>query len=133
VNLTFGKGGYVMRFLATLIAVTATGLFVTAAPGQDYWEYEPWEGEWERHEPTEGLEYEYENGDIDVEAEQYEYEPGEGYHEQEWYDPSDWFSIGRDFDYETDSYEGGYYDDGYYDDDWFYDYYDDNEYSPYYY
>lgn len=32
----------------------------------------------------------------------------EGYHEQERYDPSDWFEIGRDIDYEDDYY-GGYY------------------------
>lgn len=111
---------------------------IVASPAfcQEYWEYEPLENETERHFPTEGLEYEYEDdGDFEVEAEQYEWEPGEGYHEQEWYDPSDWFEIGSDMDYETDDYEYDYYDyeyDGYYDDydydyDYVYDWDDDDD------
>ena len=56
----------------------------------------------------------------------YEYEPGEGLHQEEWYDPSDWFDTGEGIDYETDwdNYYYGY--DEY--DDWNNDY----SYSPYY-
>jgi hypothetical protein len=78
-------------------------------------EYAPWEGEWEEHHPRAGLEYEYDwleaTGEWvleDVETEQYEYEPGEGYHEQEWYDPSDWLELGRDFEREADWLGGAY-------------------------
>jgi hypothetical protein len=121
-----------MRFLLTLAMAFPIAIAATPAVAQEYWEYEPWETEWELHQPTEGLEYEYEDDygdyyatDLDeVEAEQYEWEAGEGYHEQEWYDPSDWFEVGRDIDFENDDYWGGYYGDGYYDDDWYYDYYD---------
>ncbi len=69
-------------------------------------------------------------------AQDYEYEPGEGYHEEEWYDPSDWDLFqdeDRGVDYERrDWYEFGY---DYYDDDLYYDddylYYDD-DYRDYY-
>jgi len=127
-----------MRFLMMIALALPFAITASPAVGQDYWEYEPWESEWELHKPTEGLEYEYDteaygydNELEDVESEQYEYETGEGYHEQEWYDPSDWFDIGRDIDYENDDYVGGYYGDGYYDDDWFYDYYDSPNYYAY--
>lgn len=117
-----------MRLLLALLVAVPIAFSGNALTAQDYWEFEPLENEWEFHEPLQGLETEYEEGyydryDTEVESEQYEYEPGEGYHEQEWYDPSDWFEIGRDFDYEDDDYVGGYYGDGYYDDDWYYDYY----------
>ena len=81
-------------------------------------------------------------------AQDYEYEPGEGLHEEEWYDPSDWFDVDDDIDYEYDWYDYTYnypyvydYDDDYgywdpyedeweygdddfvWDDDWEYDYY----------
>jgi len=112
--------------LLTALTVALTG---GTAFSQEYWEYEPWENETERHEPTLGLETEYEDdGDIDVEREGYEWEPDEGYHEEEWYDPSDWFDDDSTVDYENDTY--GYYDD-YYDpyygwgyDGYGYDYYD---------
>lgn len=75
----------------------------------------------------------------------WEWEPDEGYHEEEWYDPSDWFDDDSTVDYEYDwddygygyndyaydeyDYGEGYYDDyGYgYDDDWYYtdDWYED--------
>jgi hypothetical protein len=35
-------------------------------------------------------------------AQQYEYEPDEGLHQEEWYDPSDWFDNEPGVDYETD-------------------------------
>lgn len=109
---------------SVLVAVSLSLSTVAPAAAQDYWEHEPFEGEWERHFPTRGAEVEHEDdGDIEVEAEQYEYEPGEGYHEQEWYDPSDWFETGRDVDYEYDRYEYDRYDDygtyDYYTDDWY--------------
>ncbi len=53
-------------------------------------------------------------------AQHYEYEPDEGWHEEEWYDPTDWFD-NRPYNYEYD------YDDYDYDYDYDYDnrYYDD--------
>jgi hypothetical protein len=49
--------------------------------------------------------------------EDYEYEPDEGVHEEEWYDPSDWFDDwGYDegtVDYETDYWDWGWYDEPY--------------------
>lgn len=102
-----------MHLFMALLAASLSMVSVSSATAQDYWEYEPWEGEWEHHYPTQGVEIEEEDDrDVEVEAEQYEYEPGEGYHEQEWYDPSDWFGTGQDTDYE--------YDDDYdfYTDDW---------------
>lgn len=115
---------------------TVLVLFTSPVLAQEYWEYSPWESETEFHEPTRGLETEYEDdGDVNVEREQYEWEPGEGYHEQEWYDPSDWFEFGSDVDYEDDTYD--YFDDDYYDAygydygyDYDYDYgYDDDFYD----
>ena len=129
-----------MRFLMLLGILIPLGVAATPAVSQDYWEYAPWEGEWEYHRPTQGLEYEYEDDDygyyddyyeedyygpydrdVDVEPEQYEWEPGEGYHEQEWYDPSDWFETGRDLDYEDDDDYGDYYYEDYYYEDYYYD------------
>jgi hypothetical protein len=73
-------------------------------------------------------------------GEDYEYEPGEGLHEEEWYDPSDW-DMGYDdpgVDYEDSwGYTDDYYDDdtyygeaGYGDDDAWYE--DDADYTGYY-
>lgn len=105
-----------------VLTVLFAGVFaLTPAPlasAQDYWEYDQWEGEWEHHYPTRGIEVEHEDdGDIDIEAEQYEWDAEYGYHEQEWYDPSDWFSMGRDFEVEDDGMNTGY--DYYYTDDWY--------------
>jgi len=54
----------------------------------------------------------------------YEYEPGEGLHEEEWYDPSDWFDVDDDIDYEYDWYDYTYNYPYVYDYDYDYDYYD---------
>lgn len=79
---------------------------------QEYWEDAPFEGEWEFHDPLAGIETEYEDdGDINVEREGYEWEAGEGYHEEEWYDPSDWFDDDSSVDYENDTYDYDYYND----------------------
>lgn len=90
--------------------------------------------------------------DQGVEWEDYEYEPGEGLHEEEWYDPSDWFDFDEGVEYEQDDwsyydydwggydtwydgYDEGWYDDGYvYDDTWYDDEYwyeDEDWYDPY--
>lgn len=70
--------------------------------------------------------------------EDYEYEPGEGLHEEEWYDPSDWFDyeagVDRELDDVYDYYEGDYqeeyseedYEDGF---GWDYSYYSDEWYD----
>lgn len=71
---------------------------------------------------------------------EYEYEPGEGLHQEEWYDPGDWFDTGPGVDYERDWYDYTYnypydYDHdvfGYYGDDLYgyeYDYYSDDWYD----
>lgn len=53
---------------------------------------------------------------------QYEYEADEGIHQEEWYDPGDWFDTDDAVDYETDWYDYTY---NYpYDYDYDYDYYD---------
>lgn len=53
-----------------------------------------------------------------------EWEAGEGYHEEEWYDPSDWFDLDEGVEYEYDFGDTyGYVNDT---DDWYYDYYDDS-------
>lgn len=70
-------------------------------------------------------------------AQDYEWEPDEGLHQEEWYDPSDWFNSDDSVDYEYDwadwpyyydtystAYWDGYYD-GYYDDEFGYDYWND--------
>lgn len=59
---------------------------------------------------------------------EYEYEPGEGLHEEEWYDPSDWFDISPSISYETDDWTEGY-NYGYDDNDYNEDYYDAAEYG----
>jgi len=71
---------------------------------------------------------------------QYEWEPDEGWHEEEWYDPSDWFTDEAidaddhgyyytiDYEYHDSAYEAywdGYYD-GFYDDVYGYDYWNDD-------
>lgn len=86
---------------------------------------------------------------VDDDQEHYEYEPDEGVHEEEWYDPSDWFDDdfnGASVDYESDWYEYSYnydndwgwngsdgidydayfdgYHDGYHDDEYGYDFWD---------
>lgn len=90
--------------------------------------------------PAMGQDYD-EDDDVDEEA--YEWDSDRGVHEEEWYDPSDWFDdepyddYGMDtIDYEYDEGAwGGYYDgyyDGYEDDEFGYDWWDDdwdNEYS----
>jgi sporulation protein YlmC with PRC-barrel domain len=54
-----------------------------------------------------------------------EWEADEGYHEEEWYDPSDWWNDDQQVDYESDWFEDDYDDDYEYDD---YDYHDDYRY-----
>lgn len=40
---------------------------------------------------------------------EYEYEAGQGVHQEEWYDPSDWFGVeDRGIDYENDWYDYTY-------------------------
>lgn len=66
----------------------------------------------------------YRGGDVD---EHYEWEPDEGVHQEEWYDPSDWWDDdfdGRRLDYESDWYEEEWDAAWGYDDE--YDYYDDD-------
>lgn len=119
--------------LLTSIALLTFGAGPVLA--QDYWEYDYWEDEQEYHEPLEGEETEYEDGDVETESEAYEWEPDEGYHEEEWYDPSDWFDDDDAVDYEYDyDYGYDYYDpydyDAYdYDYDYDYDYYDQYDYD----
>lgn len=43
---------------------------------------------------------------------EWEWDSSTGYHEEEWYDPSDWFNDDNDIDYEADYYDG--YDPDYY-------------------
>lgn len=54
---------------------------------------------------------------VPASAQQYEYEPGEGLHQEEWYDPSDWFKEDWATNYEADRWDNGYddYDYGRYD------------------
>ncbi len=47
-------------------------------------------------------------------AQEYEYEADEGLHQEEWYDPSDWFTTGGGVDYESD-WNDFYYGYDYYD------------------
>jgi len=63
--------------------------------------------------------------------EEMEWEAGEGYHEEEWYDPTDWFNEDSQISYEDDYYSGNYWDDNYaytsspnWNDDTWYDTYD---------
>lgn len=64
----------------------------------------------------------------DEELDDIEWEEGEGFHAEEWYDPSDWFDADEGVEYEYDDafgYTGN-------SNDWYYDYYDDNSvYSDY--
>ena len=53
---------------------------------------------------------------------EYEYEADEGLHQEEWYDPSDWFNSGEGVSYETDwndYYYGFDTNDGWFDDDYY--------------
>ncbi len=67
-----------------------------------------------------------------IAADDIEWDPTWGYHEEEWYDPSDWFNDDGVIDYEdTYDYDTNYwgadntgYDDAYYYDDYWYDTYD---------
>ena len=43
-------------------------------------------------------------------GEEYEYESGEGLHQEEWYDPSDWFDNDQGVDYERDDWGFDNYD-----------------------
>lgn len=61
----------------------------------------------------------------DGQDEEYEYEAGEGLHEEEWYDPSDWFNEDWRTDYEYDAYDWVDYD------PFDYDYYDPFDYYDY--
>ena len=61
-------------------------------------------------------------------AEDTEWDPTWGYHQEEWYDPSDWFNDDSAVDYEDDYY-GDYYDDNYYEDGYDGGYYDDDYYD----
>lgn len=108
-----------MRLLTKILATcTPAILLASAGSAQSYWTTD-W-GVAEHHHPVEGYEHEYEYGGVDVDRESYEWEPGYGYHEQEWWDPSDWFDPDDGVDYEelgTGWYDGandrGYYDNTY--------------------
>lgn len=96
----------------------------------------------------------YDTDLMDEEISDIEWQPGEGYHEEEWYDPSDWFDgdagveyedygdygydagVGYDYGYDYDygyGYDAGvgydYYDYGYdwYADDWDEGWYGDSD------
>lgn len=140
--------GNQMKVILRLACILPFFAFGPVTQGQEYWEYDRWDQEWERHDPVSGLKYEYGNG-IDVEEQGYEWESGEGYHEEEWYDPSDWFDSDDTVDYEND-YNWGYgdrydldgydynnyedYTEEYYDDDFYEEeyYFDDNYQEDYY-
>ncbi len=68
-----------------------------------------------------------------VAQEEYEYEAGEGLHEEEWYDPGDWFETEEGVDYERDWYDYTYQYPYTYDYDYDYPrgYYGDEEFEPY--
>ncbi len=78
--------------------------------------------DWFNDDETRGVTYERDDWGYDYDyydddrylgnRESYEWSPGEGYHEEEWYDPSDWFNDDGQVSYDYD--------------DWGYDYYDDN-------
>ena len=61
-------------------------------------------------------------------AQEYEYEPDEGFHREEWYDPSDWFDTTPGVDYESDlfdsPFDGDPTDEYDYTDNYDYDYFD---------
>lgn len=82
--------------------------------------------------------YYYDDYDYDNTWDDYEYEPGEGVHEEEWYDPGDWFDGdygGMDYEYDDwdngygYGYDDNYYYDGYYGNDGYYDGYYGNDYG----
>ncbi len=68
----------------------------------------------------------YDEGRSDI-----EWEAGEGYHEEEWYDPSDWADTDYGIEYETDDWGWGYGDYGYYDEGWYDDDLYDDEFYDY--
>ncbi len=105
-------------------------LLAPSAVAQDYWEDDVW-GNRVYHEPLLGRKTTYDNG-TEVEQQAYEWEPGEGYHQEEWYDPSDWFDdddiVDYEYDYDYDyDYDYGDYDYGDY--DYGYGYYDYDDYD----
>ena len=57
---------------------------------------------------------------------EYEWDPTWGLHEEEWYDPSDWFNDDNRIDYEDYGYDDPYYSDTYWNS---YDYYGDYGYD----
>lgn len=61
-----------------------------------------------------------------IAGEDYEWDSTWGLHEEEWYDPSDWFNDDNSVDYEDDGYDDSYYTDTYWDS---YDYYGDYGYD----
>ncbi len=64
-----------------------------------------------------------------VDWSEWEYEAGEGLHQEEWYDPTDWFdTAGEGISYETDWYDYSY---GYNEPYGSYGYYDYDYYEPY--
>ncbi len=64
--------------------------------------------------------------------EEYEWDPSWGMHEEEWYDPSDWFNEDNQVNYEDYGYDDSYYSDTYWGShDYYSDYaYDYNGYDP---
>jgi len=71
-----------------------------------------------------------------VAQEDYEYEAGQGLHEEEWYDPSDWWDTEEGVSFERDWYDYTYQYPYTYDYDYDYDYpergyYGDEEFEPY--
>ena len=61
-----------------------------------------------------------------------EYEADEGYHEEEWYDPSDWFNDDNQISYETDDgWDDSEWYDSYYDTYWYDTDYDQADYDAY--
>lgn len=61
-----------------------------------------------------------------IAEEEYEWDSTWGLHEEEWYDPSDWFNEDDKVDYEDDGYDDSYYSDPYWSS---YDYYGDYGYD----
>lgn len=97
------------HWAVTMLAAAGLALFAAASPAAAQYDEE--------------VQEEIREGDF----EDLEYEPGEGLHEEEWYDPSDWFDVSPGISYENDGYYGDsyWYDDDYYSDD----YYDYDEYG----
>lgn len=122
-----------MRRITTALAALAPAMILASAGhAQAYWTDE-W-GDPELNRPLAGYEYEYDdNGRLeDINSQEYEWEPGTGYHEEEWWDPSDWFDTSPGVDYEETGYYGSWFGDN---DDYDYDGYSaygfDDTYYPY--